>query len=55
MKAIVYTKYGSPDVLHLEEVEKPALNEEKVLVEVYAASISVGDLHIVCSASPFIV
>ncbi len=55
MKAIVYTEYGQPDALRLEEVKKPALNEEKVLVEVYAASISVGDLHIVCSASPFIV
>ena len=34
MKAIVFTKYGPPDVLHLEEVKKPALNEEKVLVKV---------------------
>ena len=45
MKAIVYTKYGPPDVLHLEEVKKPALNEEKVLVKVYAASINAGDWH----------
>jgi NADPH:quinone reductase-like Zn-dependent oxidoreductase len=43
MKAIVYTKYGTPDVLHLEEVEKPVLDEEKVLVNVHAASINVGD------------
>ena len=39
MKAIVYTKYGPPDVLHLEEVKKPALNEDQVLVKVFAASI----------------
>ena len=45
MKAIVYTKYGPPDVLHLEEVKKPALNEEKVLVKVHAASINAGDWH----------
>jgi NADPH:quinone reductase-like Zn-dependent oxidoreductase len=46
MKAIVYTEYGPPDVLHLEEVKKPALNEEKVLVKVYAASINAGDWHL---------
>jgi NADPH:quinone reductase-like Zn-dependent oxidoreductase len=45
MKAIVYTKYGPPDVLHLEEVKKPALNEDQVLVKVYAASINAGDWH----------
>ena len=39
MKAIVYTNYGPPDVLHLEEVKKPALNEDQVLVKVYAATI----------------
>jgi len=52
MKAIVYTKYGSPDVLYLEEVEKPALNEEKVLVKVHAASINAGDWHLL-AADPF--
>jgi len=52
MKAIVYTKYGSPDVLHLEEVKKPAINEEKVLVKVYAASINAGDWHLL-TADPF--
>ena len=45
MKAIVYTKYGPPDVLHLEEVKKPALNEEQVLVKVHAASINASDWH----------
>jgi NADPH:quinone reductase-like Zn-dependent oxidoreductase len=52
MNAIVYTKYGPPDVLHLEEVKKPALNEDQVLVKVYAASINAGDLHML-TADPF--
>jgi NADPH:quinone reductase-like Zn-dependent oxidoreductase len=43
MKVIVYTKYGTPDVLHLEDVKKPVLVEEKVLVKVHAASINAGD------------
>ena len=52
MKAIVYTKYGSPDVLHLEEVKKPALHEDHVLVKVHAASINAGDWHML-TADPF--
>ncbi len=52
MNAMVYTKYGPPDVLHLEEVKKPALNEDKVLVKVYAASINAGDWHML-TADPF--
>jgi NADPH:quinone reductase-like Zn-dependent oxidoreductase len=52
MKAIVYTKYGSPDVLHLEEVKKPTLNEDQVLVKVHAASINAGDWHFL-TADPF--
>jgi NADPH:quinone reductase-like Zn-dependent oxidoreductase len=52
MKAIVYTKYGSPDVLHLEEVKKPDLDEEKVLVKVFTASINASDWHLL-TADPF--
>lgn len=52
MKAIIYTKYGPPDVLHLEEVKKPALNEEQVLVKVHAASINASDWHML-TADPF--
>lgn len=37
MKAIVHTKYGPPDVLHLKEAKKPALNEDRALVQVRAA------------------
>jgi NADPH:quinone reductase-like Zn-dependent oxidoreductase len=46
MKAIVYTKYGSPDVLQLHEVEKPAPWDDEVLVRIHAVSINAADWHI---------
>ncbi|MEW5870734.1 MAG: NAD(P)-dependent alcohol dehydrogenase [Chloroflexota bacterium] len=45
MKAIVYTQYGSPDVLRLEDVEKPVALDDEVLVKVHAASINAYDWH----------
>ena len=52
-KAIVYTKYGSPDVLQLQEVEKPTPGDDEVLVKVHAVSVNAADWHLM-RGKPFI-
>ena len=44
MKAIVFTEYGSPDVLHLKDVPKPFPKKNEILVRVYATPVNYGDL-----------
>src|SRR6266700_2071779 len=54
MKAIVYTTYGSPDVLQSKEVAKPTPKDDEVLIKVYAAAANAGDWHLLRGV-PFLV
>ena len=54
MKAIICTKYGSPDVLQLQGVEKPSPQDDEVLIRIYAASINARDWRFM-RAKPFFI
>jgi NADPH:quinone reductase-like Zn-dependent oxidoreductase len=53
LKAIVYNKYGPPDVLKLKEVEKPIPDDNQVLVKIHAASLNFGNL-VLLKGEPFL-
>jgi len=52
MKAAVYYKYGSPDVINIAEVEKPTPKDGEVLIHIKAASVNAYDWHLL-RAKPF--
>jgi NADPH:quinone reductase-like Zn-dependent oxidoreductase len=53
MKAVVYTNYGSPDVLEIRDIKKPVPNDDQVLIKVRAASINPLDWHFI-EGTPYI-
>ncbi len=54
MKAVVYERYGPPDVLQIQEVEKPTPDKNQVLVKVHATSINAGD-YFARGGKPFLI
>lgn len=54
MKAIIQTRYGSPDVLRLEDVDTPTPGDDEVLVRVQAAGVNIGDWHLM-RAVPYVI
>jgi NADPH:quinone reductase-like Zn-dependent oxidoreductase len=54
LKALVYRRYGPPDVLSVDDVEKPVPKDDEVLVRVHAASINAAD-RVLLRGKPFII